>query len=143
MNCWGCKRMGKWYDAAQNVRNAMDAAGAMLTDEQAAKVPVLFPTWATNTAYKVGERCTYEGTLYKCLQAHTSQDDWTPKAAVSLWAVVLIPDPNVIPDWVQPDSTNAYMKGDKVRYNGKIYQSLIDNNVWPPDAYPQGWEIVN
>lgn len=134
--------MGRWYDAAQNVRNAMDAAGAMLTDEQAAEVLVIFPTWATNMEYKVGERRTYEGTLYKCLQAHTSQDDWTPKAAVSLWAVVLIPDPNVIPDWVQPGSTNAYMKGDKVRYNGKIYQSLIDNNVWPPDAYPQGWEIV-
>ena len=134
--------MGKWYDAALPVRESMDAAGAMLTDEQAAAVPALYSAWETGTAYNAGDRRTYGGVLYKCLQAHTSQDDWTPDVAVSLWAVVLIPDPEVIPDWVQPDSTNAYMRGDKVRYNGVVYRSLIDNNVWSPDAYPAGWEIV-
>ena len=134
--------MGKWYDAALPVRESMDAAGAMLTDEQAAAVPALYSAWETGTAYNAGDRRTYGGVLYKCLQAHTSQDDWTPDVAVSLWAVVLIPDPEVIPDWVQPDSTNAYMTGDKVRYNGVVYRSLIDNNVWSPDAYPAGWEIV-
>ena len=135
--------MGKWYDAALPVRESMDAAGAMLTDEQAAAVPALYSAWETGTAYNAGDRRTYGGVLYKCLQAHTSQDDWTPDVAVSLWATVLIPDPDVIPDWVQPDSTNAYMKGDKVRYNGVVYRSLIDNNVWSPDAYPAGWEIVS
>ena len=134
--------MGKWYDAALPVRESMDAAGAMLTDEQAASVPALYSAWETGTAYNAGDRRTYGGVLYKCLQAHTSQDDWTPDVAVSLWATVLIPDPDVIPDWVQPDSTNAYMRGDKVRYNGVVYRSLIDNNVWSPDAYPAGWEIV-
>lgn len=134
--------MGKWYDAALPVRESMDAAGSMLTDEQAASVPALYSAWETGTAYNAGDRRTYGGVLYKCLQAHTSQDDWTPDVAVSLWATVLIPDPDVIPDWVQPDSTNAYMKGDKVRYNGVVYRSLIDNNVWSPDAYPAGWEIV-
>ena len=134
--------MGKWYDAALTVRESMDAAGAMLTDEQAASVPALYSAWETGTAYNDGDRRTYGGVLYKCLQAHTSQDDWTPDVAVSLWATVLIPDPDVIPDWVQPDSTNAYMTGDKVRYNGVVYRSLIDNNVWSPDAYPAGWEIV-
>ena len=134
--------MGKWYDAAIPVRESMDAAGAMLTDEQAASVPALYSEWETGTAYNAGDRRTYGGVLYKCLQAHTSQVDWTPDVAVSLWATVLIPDPDVIPDWVQPDSTNAYMKGDKVRYNGVVYRSLIDNNVWSPDAYPAGWEIV-
>ena len=134
--------MGKWYDAALPVRESMDAAGAMLTDEQAASVPALYSAWETGTAYNAGDRRTYGVVLYKCLQAHTSQDDWTPDVAVSLWATVLIPEPDVIPDWVQPDSTNAYMKGDKVRYNGVVYRSLIDNNVWSPDAYPAGWEIV-
>ena len=80
--------------------------------------------------------------LYKCLQAHTSQPDWTPDAAPSLWAKVSIPDPDVIPEWEQPDSTNGYSKGDKVKYNGAVYESLIDNNVWSPDAYPAGWEVV-
>ena len=134
--------MGKWYDAALPVRESMDAAGAMLTDEQAASVPALYSAWETGTAYNAGDRRTYVGVLYKCLQAHTSQNDWAPDVAVSLWATVLIPDPDVIPDWVQPDSTNAYMKDDKVRYNGVVYRSLIDNNVWSPDAYPAGWEIV-
>ena len=134
--------MGKWYDAAMPVRESMDAAGSMLTDEQASSVPALYSAWDTGTAYNAGDRRTYGGVLYKCLQAHTSQDDWTPDVAVSLWATVLIPDPDVIPDWVQPDSTNAYMTGDKVRYNGVVYRSLIDNNVWSPDAYPAGWEIV-
>lgn len=134
--------MGKWYDAALPVRETMDTAGAMLTDEQAASVPALYQEWATGAAYKAGDRRTFKGVLYKCLQDHTSQDDWTPDAAVSLWAVVLIPDPEVIPDWVQPDSTNAYMKGDKVRFNGAVYMSLIDNNIWSPEAYPEGWELV-
>ena len=134
--------MGKWYDAAMPVRESMDAAGAMLTDEQAASVPALYSAWETGTAYNAGDRRTDGGVLYKCLQAHASQDDWTPDVAVSLWSTVLIPDPDVIPDWVQPDSTNAYMTGDKVRYNGVVYRSLIDNNVWSPDAYPAGWEIV-
>ena len=62
--------------------------------------------------------------------------------AVSLWAKILIPDPEVIPDWEQPDSTNPYMKGDKVRFEGKVYMSVIDNNVWSPAAYPAGWREV-
>ena len=134
--------MGSYLEAAKKIRAAMDAAGAMLTDEQAVRVTTLFPAWDAAAAYAAGDRVRYGGVLYKCLQAHTSQDDWTPDVAVSLWATVLIPDPDVIPDWVQPDSTNAYMTGDKVRYNGVVYRSLIDNNVWSPDAYPAGWEIV-
>ena len=66
------------------------------------------------------------------LQAHTSQSDWTPDVSHSLFAQILIPDENVIPEWVQPDSTNPYMKGNKVTHNGITYESLIDNNVWEP-----------
>jgi hypothetical protein len=47
-----------------------------------------------------------------------------------------------IPEFVQPDSTNPYMKGDMVRWNGEVYKSLIDNNVWSPYGYPSGWQIV-
>ena len=79
--------------------------------------------------------------LYKCLQDHTVQVDWTPTAASSLWAKVLIPDPDVIPEWEQPDSTNPYMKGDKVTHNGKTWVSDIDNNVWTPGVY--GWTEVS
>lgn len=52
------------------------------------------------------------------------------------------PEPSEdVPDWVQPTGAHdAYQKGDKVRYNGNVYESLIDGNVWSPDAYPAGWQ---
>jgi len=87
-------------------------------------------------------RVRYDGVLYKVLQTHTSQSAWTPTAAPSLFAKVLIPDPDVIPDWEQPDSTNAYSIGDKVRFDGKVYESLINGNVWSPADYPAGWKEV-
>ena len=131
----GVKRiMETWVDSAQVVRQAMDTAGAMLTDEQAATVPALYKEWETGVDYKADDRRTFNGVLYKCLQDHTSQDDWTPDVAVSMWAVVLIPDPEVIPEWVQPDSTNGYKTGDKVTHNGSTWESLVDNNIWEPGA---------
>ena len=89
-------------------------------------------------AYVTGQRVLHNAVLYKVLQDHTSQETWTPEAAPSLFAKVLIPDETVIPEWVQPDSTNPYMKGDKVLHNGKTWTSDIDNNVWEPGVY--GWE---
>ena len=119
-----------------------------LTDEQALEMPLLFPKWQANIQYEVGYRVLYLGTLYKVIQAHTSQYGWEPDITPSLFAKNLIVKDDDgeqvdIPEWEQPGSTNPYMKGDKVRFEGKIYQSLIDNNVWSPAAYPQGWEEVN
>lgn len=102
----------------------------------------LYPVWNDKSAYKKGDRVRFNDILYKCLQDHTAQASWTPTDAPSLWAKVLIPTPSVIPEWEQPESTNPYMKGDKVTYKGKTYESLIDNNVWSPEAYPQGWKEV-
>lgn len=111
------------------------------TDTEALDGIELFPVWKEDTAYEVGERKVYNGLLYKCLQAHTSQSSWTPIDAPSLWARVLIPDPETIPEWEQPESTNPYMKGDKVKHNSKIWVSDIDNNVWEPGVY--GWSQSN
>lgn len=108
------------------------------TDEQALAVPALYPAWREGASYATGERVQYDGALYKVLQDHDAQADWTPEAAPSLFAQVLIPDADVIPEWVQPDSTNPYMAGDKVTHNGSTWESLIDNNVWEPGVY--GWE---
>lgn len=127
---------------AEKYRQIIETAAEFLSDEQALKAPMLFEHWKPDTAYEVGKRICYNGVLYSVLQAHTSQADWTPDVSPSLFAKVLIPDPEVIPDWEQPDSTNPYMTGDKVRYNGKIYESLIDNNIWSPDAYPAGWKEI-
>lgn len=110
-----------------------------LNDEIALTAVEVYPQWRANgEEYKIGQRLQYNGTLYKVLQDHVSQETWAPDVAHSLFAKVLIPDANVIPEWEQPDSTNPYMKGDKVTYNGKTYVSTVDNNVWAPDAY--GWE---
>ena len=119
-----------------------------LSDEQALQVPLMFPKWQVGKAYAVGERVLYLGVLYKVIQAHTSQAGWEPDIAPSLFAKNLIVKDEEgeqvdIPEWVQPDSTNPYMIGDKVKFEGKVYQSLIDNNVWSPSAYPEGWEEVN
>ena len=112
----------------------------MATDEMSLQVPNLYPAWKEAIAYITGERVLYNDILYKVLQAHTSQADWTPDVSPSLFAKVLIPNENAIPEWEQPDSTNPYMIGDKVTYKGTVYVSIVDNNVWAPDAY--GWEIV-
>lgn len=108
------------------------------TDTQALEAVSIYPSWRTGKAYTTGKRIRYNGILYKVLQAHTSQDDWTPDVSASLFAKVLIPDPETIPEWEQPDSTNPYNKGDKVTRNGVTWISTIDNNVWEPGVY--GWE---
>ena len=110
------------------------------TDEQASSVPLLYPAWRSGVDYVTGQRVLHGGVLYKALQDHTSQNDWTPGAAPSLFAKVLIPDAETIPEWEQPDSTNPYSKGDKVTHNGKTWMSDIDNNVWEPGVY--GWTEV-
>lgn len=127
---------------ALRYRQHIETAVQSLPDGEALEVATLYPEWATGTDYAAGFKVQHNGTLYKCLTAHTSQADWTPISAPSLWTKVLIPDSDTIPEWEQPDSTNGYSKGDKVKYNGAVYESLIDNNVWSPDAYPAGWQVV-
>lgn len=130
-------------ELAQKLRPYIEKAAISLSDEDALEAVNLFSNWKSNKSYVKDERVNYEGILYKCLQAHTSQDAWMPTAAPSLWAKVLIPDTNVIPEWEQPDSTNPYMKGDKVMFEGQTYESTIDNNVWSPAAFPQGWNLIS
>ena len=125
---------------AEKYRQLINKASVSLSDEDAAYAPMLFKYWEQDHAYEVGDRCCYVGRLYKVLQAHTSQSTWTPDVTPSLYAEILIPDPGVIPEWVQPSSTNPYMMGDKVRHNGKIWVSTYDYNVWEPGVY--GWEEV-
>ena len=99
------------------------------------------PKWSGDgVQYTAGQRVQDDGVLYTVLQAHTSQPDWKPADAPSLFAKVLIPDPSVVPEWEQPDSTNPYAKGDKVTHNGKTWVSDIDGNVWEPGVY--GWTEV-
>lgn len=129
---------------AAELRNTIDTLADTLDDEQAMEMPLLFAEWDGNDVfYDAGKRVTYNGTLYKVLQAHSSQATWTPEAAPSLFARVLAGQEGTdIGVWEQPDSTNPYSKGDKVTFNGKTYESTIDGNVWSPADYPAGWKEV-
>ena len=125
---------------AIRMREIIELAVMSLTDEIALEVVTLFPEWRENVTYEADVRVKYNGVLYRCLTAHTSQATWTPDVSPSLFTKVLIPDENTIPAWEQPDSTNPYMTGDKVTHNNKTWISTVDNNVWEPGAY--GWEEI-
>ena len=126
---------------ARLLRKAIEKTAITLTDSEAYDVAELFPMWKVDTAYQTGDRVQYEGKLYKCLQGHTSQADWIPTEAGSLW--VEVADPSIEwPEWVQPvGSTDAYAKNSKVSHNNKHWISDTDNNVWEPGIY--GWTEVN
>lgn len=125
---------------AKQLRQLIEQLAVTMSDETALTGVELFPMWAIGRAYAVDDRVQHGGTLYKCVQAHTSQADWTPDATPALFAKVLIPDETIIPEWVQPDSTNPYRKGDKVTHNGKTWISDVENNVWEPGVY--GWTEI-
>lgn len=131
-------------EEARALRPLIEKAAASLPDEDALHGVKLFPAWAAGVDYEADQRVRYEDKLYRCVQAHTSQDGWEPPAVPALWTEVA--KPGEIPVWKQPTGAqDAYMTGDKVWYpdkNTTVYVSLIDNNVWSPADYPQGWEEV-
>ena len=125
---------------ARRIRRIIELAATSLADSDALDAPEVFPVWNPYATYSVGDRVRHGDALYRCLQAHGAQAQWSPDQAPSLWARVLIPDPDVVPEWVQPDSTNPYMSGDRVTHNGQTWESTVDNNVWEPGVY--GWSVV-
>ena len=113
------------------------------TDAQALMVPDLYDEYAVGVEYKKDDRFTYNGVLFKVNQQHTSQAQWVPgeTGTESLYTKIVLNSSgyNV---WQQPTGAHdAYNTGDIVEYKGTLYKSLIDGNVWAPDAYPQGWEV--
>lgn len=127
-------------EQAKEIRKATQTLAAYAPDEVALAAPaVLFDAWsADGVAYVKGDIRQYDGLLYRCILAHTSQSDRTPSAAVSLWTRIADPTQEW-PEWIQPTGAHdAYPKGAKVSYNGKHYVSTADANVWEPGVY--GWE---
>lgn len=128
-------------ERAYQLRAMIVKSSASLPDADALEAVELFDEWKPDTDYAVDERIRYGDKLYRCVQAHTSQTDWAPDTTPALWTEVA--KPGEIPVWRQPTGAqDAYQKGDKVHYpaaDSAIYESLIDNNTWSPDAYPAGW----
>ena len=127
-----------YLENALKMRPYIEKAAASLSDAEALKVPTLFPAWAAGKSYSTDDRIEYGGTLYRCVQAHTSQADWTPPATPALWVVVSLEE---WPAWVQPTGAHdAYAAGAKVSHAGKHWTSNVDANVWEPGVY--GWTEV-
>lgn len=127
-----------YTERARQLRPYIEKAAVSLTDADALESVEMFPAWAAGVAYTVDERIQYGGTLYRVVQAHTSQADWTPDKTPALFVVVSLDE---WPEFVQPTGAHdAYKKGDKVTFEGKHYISLIDANVYSPTAYPAGWQ---
>ena len=122
---------------AKQLRALIEQLAVTLDDEAALTGVELFPAWVVGKAYVVGDRVQHGGTLYKCVQAHTSQADWAPDATPALWVVVSVDE---YPEWVQPTGAHdAYNIGDKVTYNGQHYVCTSNANVYAPDVY--GWQL--
>ena len=122
---------------AKQLRKLIEQLAVTLGDETALTGVELFPAWVVGKAYAVNDRAQYNGTLYKCIQAHTSQADWMPSATPALWVVVSVDE---YPEWVQPTGAHdAYNIGDKVTYNGQHYVCTSNANVYAPDVY--GWQL--
>ena len=122
---------------AKQLRQLIEQLSVTLDDETALTGVELFPAWVVGKAYAVNDRAQYNGTLYKCVQAHTSQSDWMPSATPALWKTVSVDE---YPEWVQPTGAHdAYNIGDKVTYNGQHYVCTSNANVYAPDVY--GWQL--
>ena len=134
---------------AEQFRKALQMFAASLDDEKALEVATIYDSWQIGKAYAVGDFLTYgknsvgDPQLYKVVLAHTSQVDWLPDIVPSLYVAVGLDD-NGYPVWSQPTGAHdAYNVGDVVNYNGTLYQSLADGNVYSPEAYPAGWKVFS
>ena len=114
---------------------AMKAMRGTATDEAALQGIALYPHCKEGMAVAKDARYQYNGKLYRVVQAHTTQADWTPDVTPALWVKVSL---DKWPDWVQPTGAHdAYAKNAKVTHNSKKWTSDVDANVWEPGVY--GW----
>lgn len=131
---------------AEQFFKALQMFAMSLDDEKAMEVAYVYDPWAIGKNYIVDDFVTYgingvgDPQLYKVVQNHTSQADWTPDKTAALYVAVGLDDSGY-PIWSQPTGVHdAYNVGDVVNYKGDLYESLIDGNIYSPDVYPAGWK---
>ena len=112
-----------------------------VSQEDMSSILLLYDNYAIGVSYNIDDMFKYQGKLYKVNQAHTSQVDWLPDSTPALYTEKA--PVGVIPDWIQPTGAqDAYNIGDRVLFEGSVYESLINANVWSPTAYPDGWVLI-
>ena len=125
-------------EQALEIRAKLEQVAQYIPEEEALDSKWMYPQWTIDETYPAGFFVQYGEKLYKSLQFHTSIQKWNPADAISLWAEILPGQEDTpIGEWVQPDSTNPYMTGDKVVHNSQTWESTIDYNIWEPGVY--GW----
>lgn len=134
--------------ALEQLRRAVQMFAQTLTNEEAMEIATVYPSYEVGKEYKAGEMLTYgengvgDPQLYKVVQDHTSQEDWIPSGSATLYEPIGLTEQGH-PVWSKPSGAHdAYNTGDIVDYNGTLYKSLMDGNVYSPDEYPSGWEVV-
>lgn len=131
-------------EKAKELRATVEKLAQLLDDNNALANIELFPSWnGLGKEYKAGNKIKYDGKLYRILESHTSQVNLNPADTPSLFAEVIASEKGEPLPWVQPTESNPYSIGDKVIFNDKVYQSIIDNNMWSPADYPLGWEEIS
>ena len=132
---------------AAQFRRALQLFAASLEQEKALEIPAVFPPYQVGRSYEAGDYLTCgvnnvgDPQLYRVVQAHTSAVEWSPASTPALYEPLGL-DSQGYPVWQQPSGAHdAYQKGDIVSYNGTLYRSLVDGNVWAPDAYTDLWEV--
>lgn len=133
--------------AAEQLRRAIQMFARTLTDDEAVEISTIYPTYEVGRAYAANELISCgtntvgDPQLYRVVQSHTSQTGWTPDTTPSLYTPIGLSEKGY-PVWSKPTGAHdAYAAGDIIEYDGKLYKSLIDGNVYSPDEYPAGWEI--
>lgn len=122
---------------ALRYRESIEQAAALQSDEAALENIYLYPEWKVGIDAIKDKRYRYGDTLYKCVQAHTTQSDWTPDVTPALWVVVSLDEWPEIPENIPAE--NPFMQGDKGTWKGEHYICQIDQCVWNPDQYAQAW----
>ena len=116
--------------------------------EEYKEIISIYDDWNPGVSYEKGQVIKYNNELWEVIQAHKSQGDWLPNSTASLYKSATAPKTQdgaeIIPDFKQPTGGHdAYKKGDKVKFEGKVYESTIDANAYSPSTYPQGCKEVN
>ena len=143
----GNNKNNNLFANVEQFRKVIQLLANTFDEETALEVPSIYPEWEVNHNYKQGDIISYsqnslgDPQLYKVVKEHTSQNDWKPGVGKESLYTAIGLDESGIPVWKQPSGVHdAYNKGDVVKYKDKYYESLIDGNVWAPDAYPAGWK---
>ena len=135
-----CEDHAAWLAAQPTAVGITEVEAEVSAEKAVAQIP----PWASGHVVLVGDWRIYAEELYSCIQAHTTQSDWTPNVTPALWRHWPKVQPGEdYPPWVQPTGAHdAYNIGDRVSFEGQNYESLIDANVWSPTAYPAGWKVI-